>query len=275
MMTTMTMMTLRAARVADPEPRFNPRHDAADSRHSHRSSRNSRARSSSCPWAKDYPADSKRMDDPSSGPHRRHSTSLPAERPMAVPTGQHLNLDDAARRSDRRPLATKSSSRYRRPGTRAAASLAAAAASTICTRKCASSCRQRCTCASAAAGTCSPGVSPCATWIAAIVPHNTAASPNSTSPSIGRLQPTEETRVLLLDVKEKATGIMHDYLCDYLPRIFDMFELCMSGQAFKIFLRSSLAHTINAFIGRLICGLFSPSLFCCLTILAEERERGA
>lgn len=51
-----------------------------------------------------------------------------------------------------------------------------------------------------------------------------------------------------------------------------MFELCMSGQAFKIFLRSSLAHTMNAFIGRLICGLFSPSLFCCLTILAGQRE---
>lgn len=59
---------------------------------------------------------------------------------------------------------------------------------------------------------------------------------------------------------------------DFLPSIFDMLELCMSGQAFKIFLRSSLAHTMNAFIGRLICGLFSPSLFCCLTILAEQRE---
>lgn len=58
-----------------------------------------------------------------------------------------------------------------------------------------------------------------------------------------------------------------------LPRIFDMLELCISGQAFKIFLRSSLAHTMNAFIGRLICGLFSPSRFCCLTILAEERKR--
>ncbi|KAL0125936.1 hypothetical protein PUN28_004783 [Cardiocondyla obscurior] len=52
-----------------------------------------------------------------------------------------------------------------------------------------------------------------------------------------------------------------------------MFELCMSGQAFKIFLRSSLAHTMNAFIGLLICGLFSPSLFCCLTILAERKEK--
>lgn len=62
-----------------------------------------------------------------------------------------------------------------------------------------------------------------------------------------------------------------DRVC--LPRIFDMFELCMSGQAFKIFLRSSLAHTMNAFIGRLICGLFSLSLFCCLTILAEEKKK--
>lgn len=62
-----------------------------------------------------------------------------------------------------------------------------------------------------------------------------------------------------------------DQIC--LPRILDMFELCMSGQAFKIFLRSSLAHTMNAFIGRLMCGLFSPSLLCCLTILAEERKR--
>jgi len=34
-----------------------------------------------------------------------------------------------------------------------------------------------------------------------------------------------------------------------------MFELCMSGNACKIFLRSSLAHTMNAFIGRLMCSL--------------------
>lgn len=53
-----------------------------------------------------------------------------------------------------------------------------------------------------------------------------------------------------------------------------MFELCISGHAFNIFLRSSLAHTMNAFIGRLICGLFSLSLFCCLTIFAKHTERG-
>jgi len=34
------------------------------------------------------------------------------------------------------------------------------------------------------------------------------------------------------------------------PRILLMLELCMSGQALRIFLRSSLAQTMNAFIGR-------------------------
>ena len=33
------------------------------------------------------------------------------------------------------------------------------------------------------------------------------------------------------------------------PRIFEMLELCMSGQVFKIFLLSSLAQIMNAFIG--------------------------
>lgn len=36
------------------------------------------------------------------------------------------------------------------------------------------------------------------------------------------------------------------------PRILLILELCMSGQAFNIFRRSSRAQTINAFIGRLI-----------------------
>ena len=44
-----------------------------------------------------------------------------------------------------------------------------------------------------------------------------------------------------------------------LPRILEMLELCISGHAFRIFRRSSLAQTINAFIGRLICGLPSGS----------------
>lgn len=49
----------------------------------------------------------------------------------------------------------------------------------------------------------------------------------------------------------------------YPPNIFEMFELCMSGQAFKIFRLSSLAQTMNAFIGLLMC---SPSFFCCRII---------
>lgn len=53
------------------------------------------------------------------------------------------------------------------------------------------------------------------------------------------------------------------------PNILDMFELCMSGQALRIFRRSSLAHTMNAFIGLLMCGLLSASLFACLTIFAS------
>jgi len=45
----------------------------------------------------------------------------------------------------------------------------------------------------------------------------------------------------------------------HLPSILEMLELCISGQAFRIFLRSSLAQTMKAFIGRLICGLPSGS----------------
>jgi hypothetical protein len=63
------------------------------------------------------------------------------------------------------------------------------------------------------------------------------------------------------------------YTSQYLPSILEMFELCMSGQAFRIFRLSSFAHTMKAFIGRFIWGLFSPSLFCCLTILAEIEAR--
>lgn len=43
----------------------------------------------------------------------------------------------------------------------------------------------------------------------------------------------------------------------------------MSGQAFKIFLLSSFAHTMNAFIGLLMWGLASPSLFGWRIIFAE------
>lgn len=45
-----------------------------------------------------------------------------------------------------------------------------------------------------------------------------------------------------------------------LPSILLMLELCISGQALRIFLLSSLAHTMNAFIGRFICGLAGSGL---------------
>lgn len=56
-----------------------------------------------------------------------------------------------------------------------------------------------------------------------------------------------------------------------LPSILDMLELCMSGHALSIFLRSSLAQTMKAFIGRLMCGLLSLSRFCWRTIFATEQ----
>ena len=45
-----------------------------------------------------------------------------------------------------------------------------------------------------------------------------------------------------------------------LPKILLMLELCMSGKAWRILRRSSLAHTMNAFIGLLMWGslLFRP-----------------
>ena len=49
-----------------------------------------------------------------------------------------------------------------------------------------------------------------------------------------------------------------------------MFELCISGQALSIFLLSSLAHTINAFIGRFIWGLLSAFSFWALIIFAPN-----
>lgn len=38
-----------------------------------------------------------------------------------------------------------------------------------------------------------------------------------------------------------------------------MLELCMSGKAWRIFLRSSLAHTMKAFMGLLMWLLFRDS----------------
>ena len=53
------------------------------------------------------------------------------------------------------------------------------------------------------------------------------------------------------------------------PRIFEMLELCMSGQVFKIFLLSSLAQIMNAFIGlceQILDSLLLPRVHCLITI---------
>ena len=60
------------------------------------------------------------------------------------------------------------------------------------------------------------------------------------------------------------------------PRIFEMLELCMSGQVFKIFLLSSLAQIMNAFIGLcehdmrifkpILDSLLHPRVHCLVTI---------
>ncbi len=44
----------------------------------------------------------------------------------------------------------------------------------------------------------------------------------------------------------------------YTPNILEMFELCISGQVFRIFFLSSFAQIMKAFIGRFICGLPPP-----------------
>ena len=59
------------------------------------------------------------------------------------------------------------------------------------------------------------------------------------------------------------------------PRIFEMLELCMSGQVFKIFLLSSLAQIMNAFIGlcehvvrifkQILDSLLLPRVHCLLS----------
>jgi len=46
----------------------------------------------------------------------------------------------------------------------------------------------------------------------------------------------------------------------------------MSGHCLRIALRSSLAHTINAFIGRLICGLPASDLSLGDRIIFAEKE---
>ena len=54
------------------------------------------------------------------------------------------------------------------------------------------------------------------------------------------------------------------------PKILEMLELCMSGQAFKIFRLSSLAQIMNAFMGLLMCGVDSFSRLGCRIILAPK-----
>ncbi len=57
---------------------------------------------------------------------------------------------------------------------------------------------------------------------------------------------------------ERFTSAVSDYSLSLSPRILLMFELCMSGKAWRIFLLSSLAQTIKAFMGRLMCGSMLP-----------------
>ena len=69
-------------------------------------------------------------------------------------------------------------------------------------------------------------------------------------------------------LKSKCESIINYF--DYLPSIFEMFELCISGHAFNIFRLSSLAQIMNAFIGRLIWGASVLSFRDCLMILAPN-----
>ncbi len=54
----------------------------------------------------------------------------------------------------------------------------------------------------------------------------------------------------------------------YLPSILLMFELCISGCLARIFLLSSFAHTMKAFIGLLMCGLLASLFLASRYILA-------
>lgn len=183
-----TTMTLRAAMAADPEPRFNPRRGAGDSRRSHRSIPSFPARSSSYPWATGCPAGNRRMDGRSWARPRRRSTWSQVATRWASPMARPPCPDGVAWPGPSRP-GTRSSSLARCHGTTAASFPAAVAASATCTRICASSSRPLCRCAWAAACTCSRGVSPCAASTIAIAPRSMAVSRNSTSLSIELLFP--------------------------------------------------------------------------------------
>lgn len=92
-----------------------------------------------------------------------------------------------------RPARSRTGPRLR-PCTTAAASRSAAAASASCTRISAFSSRPLCTCASAWAGTGSPGASPCAVWTVATVPRSTAVCPRWSWPSILHLRTIDNSR---------------------------------------------------------------------------------
>lgn len=66
------------------------------------------------------------------------------------------------------------------------------------------------------------------------------------------------TTLLLLRFHGNGIGIFNQ-LKKYIPSILLMLELCISGHALSIFLLSSLAHTMKAFIGRLMCGLLESA----------------
>lgn len=61
-----------------------------------------------------------------------------------------------------------------------------------------------------------------------------------------------------------------EHLKVHLPSILLMFELCMSGQAFRILRRSSRAHTMKAFIGRFTWGGWVSSRDLARIILAPN-----
>ena len=139
------------------------------------------------------------------------------------------------------------------------------------------------------------GASPCESCSVEIVPHKMVVYPSWTLPSILLLKRDNKIMhnnflLALSNLLSQCTcslvyyKIRHKakaFLCKvyvmtfvivmtislyilifrlfFSPSILLMLLLCISGQAFRIFLLSSLAHTMNAFIGLLMCGLLSRS----------------
>ena len=130
--------------------------------------------------------------------------------------------------------------------------------------------------------TCSPGTSPCGAWTTWPAPRSRTACPCSTWSSNASLQCYQcHHRVLTKQIFRKAKigsrifevcikffihPSVHKIII-FKPRIFEMLELCMSGQVFKIFLLSSLAQIMNAFIGLckpILDSLLLPRVVHCL-----------